>query len=328
MFFRLGRGVLSLTSADASLRDRFARIYRECESPRGAAEGEPAVRCVVRRADGVPAVLASFAGPESPDFAEFTLAVFADRGYREAPSNEPGWRLIVEPGLRSAPVVAARGTECLADAGGAWQPLVGNHAVNSVLRLQEEMIFLHAAGVSVRGRGAILAGGKGSGKSTLSLALAARGHGFLGDEVAAVDSRAWEILPFRRAASVRSGPRADLVRRRLAEMDLPVERFPDGSERTRAGVSDLFPESAGDPAPLQCVFFLGEPGPRLVAREISPRAADLARLTPLAGTLWRRERGRAIAALLKLLSRARCFVLDPGDPDATADWIVKTMEVS
>lgn len=327
-FFRLGRGFLSLKSADRSLWTRFREIYRGCEVAAGEARGGPGARCVVRAAHGVPAILASFDGPETPDFAEFTLAVFADRGYREAPSQEAGWRLIVEPGLRAGPVAAARGAECLADSGRAWQSLVGSHAVNSVLRLQSDMIFLHAGSVSVADRGALLAGAKGSGKSTLTLALAERGCGFLGDEVAAVDSRTWEILPFRRAVSIRRGPGAAGVLRRLEEMSLPPESFPDGSERIRAHVDDMFPRAGGDPAPLRCVFFLGEPGPRLSVREISPRASDLRRLTPLAGTLWRRERGRAISALLRLLSRARCFTLDPGDPDETADWMVKTMEVS
>ena len=171
-------------------------------------------------------------------------------------------------------------------------------------------------------------GAKGSGKTTLSLALAARGHGFLGDEVAAVDSKAWEVIPLRRAVSVRQGPASRPVAERLGELKPALEPFPDGSTRVRAHVRDLFPRSQADPAPLRCIFFLGKPGPRAGLREIAPRASDLARLTPLAGTLWRRESGYHLSKLLQLVSRSRCFTLDPGDPDETEALIERAVEGS
>jgi serine kinase of HPr protein (carbohydrate metabolism regulator) len=57
----------------------------------------------------------------------------------------------------------------------------------------------------MRGQGLLLVGPKGSGKTTISLALAARGHDFLGDEMAGVRIGSLELVPVRRSLAVRDG---------------------------------------------------------------------------------------------------------------------------
>ena len=57
----------------------------------------------------------------------------------------------------------------------------------------------------------MLVGPKGAGKSTLALALAARGHALLGDEHACYLPATGELLPFRRPVGIKPGPRAAAV---------------------------------------------------------------------------------------------------------------------
>ena len=54
----------------------------------------------------------------------------------------------------------------------------------------------------------MLVGPKGSGKTTLSTAIAIRGHAFLGDETAAYRASDGAILPMRRPMSVKPGVRS------------------------------------------------------------------------------------------------------------------------
>src|SRR6185436_16032492 len=101
----------------------------------------------------------------------------------------------------------------------------------------------HAASVVVAGRGLLVVGPKASGKTTTALTLASRGHAFLGDEIAAVcEDR--KMLPFRRAASIRTGMRGARVAQRLGDGAFPAETFPDGSARVLANVAELFPSAA------------------------------------------------------------------------------------
>lgn len=60
------------------------------------------------------------------------------------------------------------------------------------------LFMMHAAAVSDRGRGALLAGGSGAGKSTLALALLRGGWDFLGDDTVFLSSRGdtWRALAF------------------------------------------------------------------------------------------------------------------------------------
>jgi hypothetical protein len=55
---------------------------------------------------------------------------------------------------------------------------------------------MHAAAVSVHGKGLLLAGISGAGKSTLALALARAGLGYLGDDTVLLDARSGDVTAF------------------------------------------------------------------------------------------------------------------------------------
>ena len=137
-----------------------------------------------------------------------------------------GWRTIASRQTPGEPQVALCDRHALVDRRQVWQPFIANYAINRVLRLQREMLFFHAASIGIEGRGAMIVGPKASGKTTTAMALAARGHAFLGDEMAAVHRTTKVMLPFRRAVSVRRGPRARRVDEHLARCQYPAGSVP------------------------------------------------------------------------------------------------------
>ena len=168
-----------------------------------------------------------------------------------------------------------------------WQPFIANYAINRVLRLQREMLFFHAASIGIEGRGVMIVGPKASGKTTTAMALAARGHGFLGDEMAAVHRTTKVMLPFRRAVSIRPGPRARRVDEHLARCQYPAEVFPDGGERTLVNMGSMFPE-AGASRRRRCpaVLFLRQFAERPAAEPFAFGLEHFQMLSPLACSMW------------------------------------------
>jgi hypothetical protein len=68
----------------------------------------------------------------------------------------------------------------------ALSPAIEATLVGFAVRSRKGMAAFHAAGVEIDGRGVLLLGSKGSGKSTLSYQLAVEGARYLGDEIAFV----------------------------------------------------------------------------------------------------------------------------------------------
>src|SRR5262249_45596822 len=154
-----------------------------------------------------------------------------------------GWRMLAEVASPTNPVLAFRGTQIIAPKRYGWQAVVAHSAVSLVMMLQRDVLFFHAASVVLGGRGVLIFGDKGAGKTTLSLTLAGRGHAFLGDEYAAVSATDLQLFPFRRTASIREGPRSQKVDEFLAVRNCEFEVNADGTTRRRAAVRDIFPEA-------------------------------------------------------------------------------------
>jgi hypothetical protein len=326
-WYRIVDAFVGIDSEDVPLRLRFKQIYDGCVSSSPPGPDYPTwLHCRVQISHNAPGHLITFTAPDEVDIVNFTLALFGDRGYVELERDNDDWRSL---GLanKTQPLLTAKGAKVLVDAREPWQPLIASCAINWAMRMQREMLFFHAASVGIDGAGVLITGDKGGGKSTLSTTLAAMGHAFLGDEIAAVRSQTLILEPFLRAIFIRPGPRAPQVERLIDGKSYPTERFPDGTTRTRAQAAYLFPESPALALPLRSIFFLQgfEDHPRVEA--FVPRAADLRLLTPLPCTFWGRSPALPMMQVAKLLSSVSCYRLYPGSPEETARLVERIVRM-
>jgi hypothetical protein len=320
--YGFGYGRLELDSDDEPLNLRFRQIYPEGIIDReGGRHGPLRVGCTVRSLDQPNVAGIAFEDPEDLDAIEFCRVLFPYRNYVPGPPAAPGWQTITLSDRPHDPLVAMNGNFAIVDRRQVWQPFIANLAVNRVLRLQRNVLFFHAASVQIGENGVMVVGSKGSGKTTTSLTLASRGHGFLGDEIAAVRADTREMLPFRRAASIRAGVRASRVTQRLTDGDYPAETFPDGSARVLANVADLFPDAIASPARLTSVFFLRRFAARPSVEQFAFGLEHFQMLTPLGCCMWGVPMGLRMLQMSRVLSEVRCYHLDPGSPDETAELL-------
>jgi hypothetical protein len=206
--------------------------------------------------------------------------------------------------------------------------------VNPVLAIQRDLLFVHAASLSVLGSGVMLIGPSGSGKTTTALSLASRGHAYLGDDVAVIRTATGELMRFWRTAHVRPGPHARALTTHLAsgQWDPP---YRDGLPRLRLRVAEVFAQrAAAARIPLRTALFLRgfSSSPRL--QQFVPTLETLARSSRFAlnNTLWicwgttTPRRLMQFMLFARLLARVRCAWLDVGEPDATAHLIERFLE--
>src|SRR5262245_32168369 len=318
--YRFADGCLVLDCEDEALVRRFQEIYPEGASQDGA-EAPLQVKCVVRVHNEAPLAAVVFDDPEPLQSFAFCATLFPDRGYLEGPAGVDGWRTIASRHTPNEPQIALRENYALVDRRQIWQPFIANYAINRVLRLQRDILFFHAASIGIQGRGAMIVGPKGSGKTTTSLTLAARGHDFLGDEMAAIHRRTKAMLPFRRAVSIRSGPRAQRVEEHLSRCQYPTERFPDGGERTLVNIGTMFPEAGVSATTLSCVLFLRQFTERPAAEQFAFGLQHFRMLSPLACSMWGVPVGARMMDLSELLRGVRSYFLDAGEPEDTADLV-------
>jgi hypothetical protein len=304
-WYRIGDGYLGLQSEHVEFRKRFQRLFAGCHARAAGDETLPRVLCAVRTDATRDACVVRFDDPEPLDMRDFAKELFGDRG---------------------DVVLEVAGDALIVSNAQSWEWLIGNLAVHRLLRLQRDLVVFHAASAGIDGRGVLLVGPKGSGKTTMSLTLASRGHAFLGDEMAALRLPSVELVPVRRAVSIRPGPQSARVNAALHGSGHVGEPFPDGTLRVRTSIDDLFPGNAAGPVPLSIIAFLRERQaiPRLA--RLRPEREHLRLLNPLRSSLWHMRPAARAIRLLGILPKARCFWLDAGEPDATADLLEQAVD--
>ncbi len=318
--YRLGDGVLRLLTDDRALAERFEQVFGECAVAAGIA---PALTCFVTAAPDHEVVRVEFDRPLA-DVAPYLAFIFPERHY--SAEARQGWHVLLT-GSEEIGAVASHGSLLLSRFPG-WQSFAANAAVALLMRLQPHVLFFHAAVSDVSGRGVFISGAKSSGKTTTSLALAARGHPLLSDEVGAIRRESWEAVPFRRAVSIRDGVRAERVELALRSAgDVATEFFPDGQRRIRIAASALFADEPGA-VPLHSAFFLRGFASRPRIEPLRRVTANVQLLQPLGCTLWNNNAPSTTMDLLRFFEKTRCYHLDAGPPDETALAIEKLLEAS
>jgi hypothetical protein len=319
--FLLGGVALELDSDDEPL-------IAEASSLLGAPATGPlpavlAMRARVRTLGPQARLVLEMPRPEHQEPADLLLAAASSDFPFDVIESSPGRVVLARRGSGTPAIVAGAG-ECLFVREEGWRKALGLLLLQRLMRCRDDAVFFHAGSVSVRGAGAMVVGPKGAGKSTLVLALAARGHALLGDEHACYLPATFQLLPFRRPVGIKPGPRADAVERALAEKGRNPER--DGMMRLRA--EDLLDAPPAAPAALRAVVFLDgfEAQPRL--RAVEPSRVDLGRLQPVGASMVNAPRTRRVFEMAALLSRSRVYELRAGAPDATAAAVEEALSAA
>ena len=252
------------------------------------------------------------------DGLEFEYAINEARGnFVALPLDEAGWKSVA---FRDSdvPMFAFRDRDCIFALGPRWRLSIVWFLFWRLLRMRSDAIFFHASALGIFGEGTIFVGPSGGGKSTTSLALAARGHNFLSDEVAGYIPERGELIPFRRPVGIKPGPRATAVERGLpATAAAQIER--DGF--FRVDVDTIFPTRAPQPVPLRRVVFLRGFAARPSLERIKPGREEIVELQPLMSSFLNASHSRRIFELTRLLATTKVYQLHPGDPDETALYL-------
>ncbi len=326
-YYRFARGGLCLTCDDTQFADRFRILFAECVSSKAELNQFPVFCLELTTNHTSNTSLVWFDAKETLDYCTFILELFPERNLRVLPKKHLAeWQCLAKCDCTD-PVIAVGRHQLLIDRGYSWQAIVAQFAVSNVMRLQQDVRFFHAATVGIGTNGLLIVGAKGSGKTTLSLALAARSHAFLGDEYAAVCVKTGALLPFRRAVSIRPGARAARLEVRLQGMNPLIDKTEDGSNRVRLSARDVFPDAAPRSVNLSHCLFLRGFQQKPAVEELTPGEIKLPSLQPLLASLWSQRPGMLMLEFLRVFSGARCFYLDiGGTPDETAELIERVVE--
>ena len=313
--YALGDAVLSVWTDDPAFHDRFQANYAECVVTASDQDADVVVR-VRTLEDGI--ALATFddglaAAP--PGFP----AIFLPARLSERPVRRAGWTLaeLDHPVGR----VAFSQQGVAADPASPWEALIASVAVNRVLSAQPQIMFFHGAAARVNGKGVLLLGVSGAGKTSVSLALAARGHDFYGDDIVGVQLDSGAMVPLRRAAHVRAGPAASEVTEAIARSNVSSE-----GQRRLADVSRLFPQAGAAAAALDITVCLRDFTESTRLTPFSPTSQDLRWVTPHAGSLHAGRPAERIMRVLSVLSPSPCFFLDSASPESAADALERLTE--
>jgi hypothetical protein len=194
-----------------------------------------------------------------------------------------------------------------------WLETLTGQIVGTITMLLRRLVFVHAGVVEIGGRGCMLVGDSGAGKTSTVAALVARGAAYLSDEVALLDPLTNHMLPFHLPMAVKKW---------TARAAGPL---PAGTDVARQDtVVFRLPVRLGGACPLGTAILL-ERGGRPGIKEMS-RAQALVRLARQPSSF--RYAGRtedAFRAWAQALPAARCFVLNADRPVAFAPELMRIL---
>lgn len=337
--FRLGEVILDVDSTYSPLLDDLHNAYGDCAVAYGNSGVATHARCSARFVEEQSLVVLQFIVPGGlPHPCDIALCLLRPRAELQHFSvrklDRPGWRLIANALDESAPLLAADANTAILDVRVEPPELLLNFVVGVAQLVQRSVIFIHAGAVRIDGRGTLLIGRSGKGKSTTTVTLASRGHGLLGDETVGIRADSCEIVAFRRTLKLRPGPRAHAVAKRLDEVPHAMRIDAQGLMCAWVGGDALFPGlTPVVSTPLCDAFFLREFREHAAVEPFIPALDHLEELQALTMSLsaivsWPVSPAHRLirfARVINLFAKCRCHFLDLGTPDETAALIERTV---
>jgi hypothetical protein len=322
--YRFGTAVLTIDCDSPVLLGWLDDAYADCELE----WSEPCdLACRIRSAGDC--IVLEFSGEGSALAIGVAEALIRPRRELAAvlasTSTCDGWALIGGP-----PMFAASGSRAIVDLSEQPEEFAVNLLVGMAQRARSDMAFLHAGGLAIDGRGVMICGRSGSGKSTTTNSVAALGHALLGDETVGLDMLTSALWSFRRTLKLRPGPLPPALARRLRDVPQVVRIDAQGLGCTWVRASELFATPApAEGVPIDSVFFLRAFRERPAAERFTPDLNDIAELQSLTQSLsavasWPSGAAARLiryTRLITLLGKARCYHLDLGSPGETAELI-------
>jgi hypothetical protein len=333
--YQLGDAVLQLETNEPLLVEALWHLYGDCALSGAVGPDVPVVRCTVWRSTAPQLVVLRFleGGPSDAAGAAYHLLrpTQAVPPYRVWDSPVPGWRLA---GGATGPVLAAGDGQILLHPKLIPPEFLVEYLVGILLAAQAWILPVHGATVQIGDAAAILVGASHSGKTTMALQLAARGHSLLGDEIALVRLASREVVPFRRSVNVRAGPHGHEL---AAALGLSAGRNGASSPSQLTGthrITALFPGRAARPTRLRAAFFLAgfADQPAREAFQLTLDRDDVIgwiTMPEIAYCSWglaQTRRAFRLMVLRQALSQTPCWLLKVGRPEDTAALIERTME--
>lgn len=192
--------------------------------------------------------------------------------------------------------------------GRGWLSALLGYTVATATSLLRALHYIHAGVVEIGGRGHLLVGLPGAGKTSVVAILVRGGAGYLSDEVAVLDPEAGTVHPFALPLAVKPWTaRAieTLPRARLTVSDggirylLPTRRVPKA-------------------VPIDSLVLLDPAVPATAVAEM-PRGEMLLALSEQASTFRHRHRLEdAFSAFVRIVRRARCVRVGSAVPAVAA----------
>jgi hypothetical protein len=187
------------------------------------------------------------------------------------------------------------------------QKSLRHEIIRSFVSAHPDFLWLHSGAAARNGRGLLLVGRYGRGKSTLVTMLCHRGWHYLSDDVTPIDLQAGRAHPF---------PLTPIVREPVAE-ELPQERM---GELRRWRVSLPRTSFARESVPVAGIVIPAfRTGAGVALRSFSPAALALDMVRE---GLNREDHGaQSVATFARLVSDVPVVALDFSDPAAAVDLI-------
>ncbi|MCP4201124.1 MAG: hypothetical protein GY769_04240 [bacterium] len=232
---------------------------------------------------------------------------------RQAPGQDLRYRIGRSDGAEELTLTRNGGAVQTAEDEGELLWLFDGDLAVELQKLRSDLFFLHSAVLNVRGRGCLLVGGIGAGKSTTAWALSHFGGRYSSDELAPVDLGALEVHAYPRALCLKDEPPVpyqlpETTVRTTRAMYVPAGSMPGGMNgRGALSVSSVIVINHEAEASQPRLRRLGKAE---AAVRIYPHA-----LNALAHS------GQGLDAVIRIASGCACFELTRGELSATCKQI-------